>query len=181
MASHKLSLEIPDTLNSCVLRIVDMSVYDENLQVTCPRLQVSVPGFSGSYFVDVESGFARNFSACDLGVQTEDCGSEFADLPDKVYVFSYSVAPNDVVYVEYNHLRITKALNKIREFLCEIDQSDCEPTEEVRLKLQQIDYIRQYLMAAKAKVEVCRDVKKGLALYNYAWSKIEKLDCKTCK
>lgn len=163
------------------MRIVDTSVYDEDLTVKCPRLQITSPGFSESYFVDVSQNFADNFSACDLGIQSLNCGVEYNDLPDKVYVITYSVSPNDVVYVEYNHLRITKALNKIRNILCTLDMGACEPTEEIRKKLTQLDYIRQDLLAAKAMVEVCREVKKGIAMYNYAMEKLGKFDCKNCR
>lgn len=174
-------LEIPDTLNSCVLRLVDMSVYNENITVTCPQLQISSPGFSQSSFVDVSAGFSQNFTACDIGIQSSNCGSEYNDLPDKLYVIRYSVSPNDVVYVEYNHLRITKALNKIRDFLCDLDAGACEPAEVVRKKLMELDHIRQDLMAAKAMVEVCRKAKQGVDLYNYAWQKLEKFECSACK
>jgi hypothetical protein len=180
MAQHKLSLEIPDILNGCVLRIVDTSVYSDLMAVTCPRLQISVPGFSSSRFVDVEKDFTVNLSACALAIQTKQCGTVFNDLPDKVYVIRYSVAPNDVVYVEYNHLRISKALEKIRKQYCALDIGACAPTAEIKEQLDNLQELQNYLIAAKAKVEVCGQAAQGIQLYDYVWKKLLKLECKNC-
>ena len=79
----------------------------------------------------------------------------FNTLPDGVYVIKYSVAPNEYVYVEYNHLRITNALIKYNELLCELDVAACNPLQEVQDKLQELRLIRMLLDAAKAKVEFC--------------------------
>jgi len=181
MGSHKLGLEIPDTLNTCVLRVVDMSIYDDLIPTKCARLQITVPGFTNSFFVDdIEPGFALNLSACNLKVQTVNCGTEFNELPDKVYVITYSVSPNDQVYVEYNYLRITKALNKIRNLYCELDLGTCEPSSSQQSRLDQLVWIQNLLKAAQAKVDPGRDVKAGLALYNYAWELLSKITCRLC-
>lgn len=181
MGKHKLQLGIPDTLNICVLRIVDESWYDPDLPIVCPKLQVQAPGFNMANFIEVDAEFSGNFSACDLGIQTINCGNEFNDLPDRVYVIRYSVSPNDQVYVEYNHMRLTKALLKIKDFLCTLDMGACEPGVELKRKLDEVTEIQQYFLAAKAKAETCRQVHQGIALYNYAWARLIKLTgCKNC-
>ncbi len=183
MANHILSLEIPDTMNKCVLRIQDSSVYNELSVVKCPVLQVALPGFNYSVAFDqtrIQTGFSLNLTACDLQVQTVNCGETFNDLPDGVYVIKYSVSPNDLVYVEYNHLRITIALTKYQALFCNLDLAACDPSVETKAKLHKLRLIKSYLEAAKAKVEYCHEADKGMALYNYAVKLLDNMSCRTC-
>lgn len=180
MANHKLSLDIPDTLNICMLRIVDSSIYNTDIAIKCPLLQVTVPGFGTSQFVtDVLPNFALNLTACQLKVQTANCGTVFNDLPDGIYVIKWSISPNEYVYVEYNHLRITKALLKIRNLYCDLDMGACEPPVAIEKKLLELRRIQDFLLAAKAKVENCQEATKGLEMYKYGMSKLDKMICRT--
>ena len=183
MAQHVLSLEVPDTMNLCQLRVVDTSIYNPDVAVKCQILEITLPGFN--YAVqfgeaDIELGFIRNFTACDLEVQVDGCGTEFNTLPDGIYIIKWSVSPNDLVYVEYNHLRITKALTQYNEILCELDIQACAPTTELESKLKELNQIRMYLSAAKAMIEICHQPAKGMELYKYAVKLLNKYECKSC-
>lgn len=182
MASHQLSLNIPEILNDCILSVQDTSIYAEKLEIDCEALQVTVPGFTTSVnFEDLESGFPNMIlTACSLGLQTTECSTNPASLPDGIYVLRYSVAPNDIVYVEYNHLRRTSALKKLQGLLCDLDLSDCEPSDDLKKQMKEIDMIRIYLDAAKAEVEVCHNPEKGMSLFNYALNRLDKLNCTNC-
>lgn len=177
---HVLSLEAPDTLNVCILRLVDTSVYSGINAPTCPELLVTVPGFVNPVNVPAQPGFILNLTACDLKIQNTNCGTTYFDLPDGIYVLRYSVAPNQYVYVEYNHLRITKALLKIRQILCTLDISNCDPPAKTKQKVEELGLIRMYLLAAKAKVEDCRKPAAGMEIYNYALKLLNKFECKGC-
>lgn len=184
MAQHVLSLEAPDTLNGCILRIQDTSVYNSQISAICPLLQVTLPGFNIPVrFTDelITIGFSLNLTACDLKLQTVNCGTKYNDLPDGIYILRYSVSPNDIVYVEYNHLRITCALNRIEDIYCSLDLAACDPPEKVKNKLQQVRLIQQYLKAAKSEVETCHHPSRGMELYRYAMKLIDKMNCKPCK
>ena len=173
---------MPDTLNKCILRIVDTSVYDTDIPVNCPTLQVTVPGYIHPVNFtnpEINTGFILNLTACDLDIQTTQCGTTFYDVPDGIYIIKYSVSPNELVYVEYNHLRITSALNKVKDIYCELDLGACEPPSDILKKLNQIRIIEQYLKAAKAYVEDCHDAKKGMELYAYAVKQLDKMFCGT--
>jgi hypothetical protein len=190
MAQHILSLEAPDTLNGCVLRIVDTSIYNSMIPVKCPALWVTPPGFNTSVqFTDsagdgsnvvLSPGFMLNLTACDLEMQSSGCGTYYNDLPDGIYPIKYSVSPNEYVYVEYNHLRITKALIKIQKIYCDLDLGACDPPAVVDEKLKKIRLIQQFLYAAKAQVEYCLHAKKGMELYNYAVKLLDKMLCVNC-
>ena len=183
MAQHVLSLEAPDTMNLCQLRLVDTSVYNTDVVVKCPILEVTLPGFTSPVQFgedQVSPGFILNLTACDLEAQFENCGTSYSSFPDGVYIIKYSVSPNDSVYVEYNHLRITQALNCYNKILCEIDVAACDPVTEVKKKLEDLRLIKMYLEAAKAKVEVCHEPKKGMELYTYAKKLLGKFECDSC-
>jgi len=183
MSQHVLSLEVPDTMNPCILRVVDTSIYNSDAQVKCPILEITLPGFS--YPVqfgenDIELGFIENFTACDLEVQIDGCGTSFSNLSDGIYILKWSVSPNDLVYVEYNHLRITNALICYQSALCDLDLAACTPTAEIEKKIKELRQIRMYLDAAKAKVEYCHEPAKGMVLYSYAMKLLSKFECKSC-
>ena len=188
MANHVLSLEVPAVMNSCILKIFDTSVYLTNpyIPVTCPTLNVTVPGFG--YSIQIEGTKMDDFvntghitlTACDLNLQTSNCGTSYVNIPDGIYIIKYSVSPNDTVYVEYNHLRITQAMNKYYNILCDVDVNACDPPAKIKEKLETLRLIKSYLEAAKSKVEFCHEPQKGMSLYNYAVKLLDKLDCKTC-
>jgi len=183
MSKHTLSLEAPDTRNTKIFRVLDTSVYSDDIPVDCPILNITLPGFTYSAELgqdDISSGFALNLTACDLELQTEGCGTTLSKFPDGVYVIKYSVSPNDIIYVEYNHLRVTDLLNLYSAILCELDIADCEPSVETSKKLKELGVIKTYIDAAKAKVEICHEAKKGMQLYTYAKNLLSKFDCSGC-
>jgi hypothetical protein len=180
MANHVLSLEVPTVMNTCILSINDTSVYSDIVPIACETLNITVPGYSYSNQFDVSAGFNQIFTACDLQLQTNQCGEQYAPLPDGLYIIKYSVSPNDLVYVEYNHLRITNALIRYNKALCSLDLAACDPPAKIKEKLEKLRFIKMYLDAAKAKVEFCLEAQQGMTLYNYAIKLLNKFDCKNC-
>lgn len=179
--NHVLSLEIPDTLNTKLLRIIDMSDYNENMPVKCPRLEVTPPGFSYSIkFQELEPGFNLNLTTCNLGLQTYDCDSNRLDLTDGIYVIRYSVSPNDTVYCEYNYLKVSSLLSRYRCILCSLPLDGSEPDDEMKEKLNLLSQINMYIQAAKVKAEDCGEPKKAMELYTYAQKLLNKFDCGGC-
>jgi hypothetical protein len=180
MANHVLSLEIPTVTNSCVFKIFDTSVYSPLVGIFQPRINVTVPGFKSCVELSFEPGSTPTYTACDFELQHENCGTSYVALPDGIYVVKYSVDPECKVYVEYNHLRMTCALNQYEKILCDIDVADCDPPAKVKERLRELRLIKMYLEAAKAKVEICHKSQEGMTLFNYAVKLLNKLDCKNC-
>jgi hypothetical protein len=178
MDKHQLALDIPDTLSKCILRVVDASIYSKIGTVDCTRLEITPPGFTTAYVVEnLQQGFLTNLSTCDVGLQTANCGNTYNNFSDGVYIVKYSINPNDQVYVEYNHLRITDGLNAINDLLCCLDLQACDPPGPVREKLKEIQLMTTLLKAAKAKVEYCHTPKHGMDMYNYVMKRLNKLAC----
>ena len=180
MASkHILSLEVPTVANSEILSIKDTSQYSDIVNVDCGELLITTPGFNSSVLIKVNPEFDLTLNACLLGIQTTNCGTTRTALADGVYIIKYSVAPTDKVSVEYNHLRITNLLTLYYETLCHIDIKDCEPHSERKDLIDEMKYIRTVMDAAVAKVEYCNSPKEGMALYDYAKKRLQKISCKT--
>ena len=174
---HQLSLEVPVVYNARVLRVVDTSVYTSALPVDCARLEITVPGYVVPAVVEVTEGFAGVYTSCDLGLQTVGCEDDTWSLPDGLYVIRYSVSPNDGVFVEYNHLRMTLAWNKYYKKLCGLGLGACEPAADVKEQLWHYQLVRSFLEAARAKVEVCHEPHKGMELFTYGQRMMEKVWC----
>lgn len=173
-------------MNECIFKILDTSVYqtaNPAIPVVCPTLNITVPGFGYSNQIDATNFYNDGFitlTACDLQLQTVDCGTKYYNLPDGIYIIKYSVSPNETVYVEYNHLRITHALNMYYKVLCDVDLAACDPPFKVKEKLEALRLIFMYLQSAKSKVEFCLEPQKGMSLYNYAIKLLNKLSCTNC-
>ena len=189
MANHVLSLEVPQVMNECILKILDTSVYqtlNPAIPIVCPTLNVTVPGFG--YSNQIEGTTMTNFvntghitlTACDLQLQSSNCGTMYNNLPDGIYIIKYSVSPNAEVFVEYNHMRITHALNKYYKILCDVDVAACDPPYIIKNELEALRLIFMYLQASKSKVEFCHEPQKGMSLYNYALKLLNKLSCTNC-
>lgn len=173
-------------MNQCILKIFDTSVYTPLIPITCPTLNITVPGFGYSNQIEGVDMLAFvndshiTLTACDLQLQNSNCGTAFNNLPDGIYIIKYSVSPNETVYVEYNHMRVTYALNKYYKILCDVDVAACDPPFKVQQRLEELRLIFMYLQAAKSKVEFCHEPQKGMSLYNYALKLLNKMECSNC-
>lgn len=176
---HILSLEVPTVANCEILSIKDTSQYTDKLDIDCGELLITSPGYNAPVLIKVDPNFDLNLNGCLLGTQTEHCGTMRTALADGIYIIKYSVAPVSKVYVEYNHLRITSLLTSYYNTLCHIDVNDCEPHSERKDLIDEMKYIRTVIDAAVAKVEYCNSPKEGMALYNYAKKRLQKISCKT--
>ena len=87
---HILSLDIPETMNRCVLRVVNTSLFTPAIPVVCPLLQVTPPGYIHPVNFDdtflLVNNFSVNLTACDLTIQTVNCDTTLFDLPDGIYI-----------------------------------------------------------------------------------------------
>lgn len=177
--NHRLSLEIPDVSNGCIIRVEDSSSYESMLPTDCPTLEITAPGFhSPIVLTNILPGFIANLTACNLGLQTTNCDNFTNNLQDGVYIVKWSLSPNDKLFVEYNHLRITAALNRYQEVLCCIQRAiDCTPSKETHDKIKEAQFIRTLLDVAKAKVEYCHEPIHGINTYKYSMERLHALGC----
>lgn len=80
MVLSKLGLQVYDDFNCKVLRVMDISTYNQSLdKIECGRLLITVPGFGYPIMHEVEPGFNRSFNAIDLTLQG---GFNYADTAE---------------------------------------------------------------------------------------------------
>jgi len=176
MAKQSLSLDIADFLNTCIIHIVDTSIYAPSLPITCPTLEITPPGFNLPIVITNRAPlFTANITACDLGIQQSNCDNYNNFLVDGIYIIRWSVSPNEVVFVEYNHLRIATIMTTYMNVLCKLDISNCAPDIEIEQKIREAQFIKTLIDAAKAKVEIAQNPQAGMAIYNYARQRLNKL------
>jgi hypothetical protein len=188
---HTLALDIPETACENIFRIWDASVYGVGLDVDCPRLDKYLPGFSlPIYYTNNDlivpptvllPGFVKNFSTGDLGITHPN--DPTGTFPDGLYKIRYSVSPNEIVYVEYYHLRTTRLMNMYFAEICKIQLQPCEPTAEQNQKIKDLRYIKMYIESAKAKAEYCNSPVQAVEMYTYAENLLRKYisgSCVTC-
>jgi hypothetical protein len=174
---HILSLEIPTVSNCELLCIKDTSQYSDDLAVNCEELLITLPGYSVPVLIKVNKNFDMCLTACTLALQTKKCETVQDRIPDGIYIIRYSVSPNSKVYVEYNHLRVTRLLNTYYEVLCDLDVNSCQPNSEKQSLLSEMSYIRTMIDAAVSNVEYCQSAAQGMQLYNYAKTRLNKIAC----
>lgn len=179
-AKHQLALELPPSNNVKVFRISDISTYAEGLATDCGTLQITPPGFNQPTTIEVLPHFNLVLNGCTLGLQQTNCGTHQNNLPDGIYWIRYSVSPNDKVYVEYNHLRMTQTLNRYYNTLCTLEMAACEPEPDVKEQLNELRLIKSFLDAAQAKVEYCHELSEGMDLFLYAQKRLQKFLLKQC-
>ena len=179
---HQLSLDIPHTNNPRVFRIFDTSVYTDlsKLPVKCGTLQITVPGFNIPVNIDVDPEFNLVLTACDLGLQTIGCDEYSNILPDGIYIIRYSISPNDKVFVEYNHLRVTQFINRYNQKLGDLEIAACEPSVDIKHQLEELSLIRSLIDAAIVKVEDIHESNEGMQILMYAQTRLMKLDNRRC-
>lgn len=181
MASkHQLSLDIVQTSNCSVIRLFDTSIYTDDLDVDCATIQVVPPGFNETVSISVSQNFDFLLTACLLGIQTQNCSDQANYLPDGIYYIKYSVSPNDKVFVEYNYLRTCQILQKYYMELCKLELAACEPDADVKAQIAELQLIKAYIDAAKAKVEECNDLSSGIELLIYAKDRLDKFGRDGC-
>ena len=185
---HQLALDIPDTNNVSVFRVMDASIYGEGLDVKCATLQITSPGFVSPSTHDMTnyallaSSFNLILNACSLGFVGVGCEEIAPALPDGVYKLKYSVSPNDKVYVEYYHLRVTQTYNIYNQELCKLEISACEPSEQTKARLIELKLIKTFIETAKIKAEDCHDLNLAMELLLYAKKRLSSYigGCKDC-
>ena len=176
---HILSLEIPTVSNCNLLCIKDTSQYSKDLAVDCEELLITLPGYTIPVLINVDKDFDMCLTACTLALQKENCGTKQENIPDGIYIIRYSVSPNSKVYVEYNHLRVTKLLTQYYEVLCDLDVKPCQPDSDKATLLAEMHYIKTMIDAAVSNVEYCQSSAQGMQIYNYAKERLNKIICPT--
>jgi hypothetical protein len=122
---HYLDIFIEDRpMDTKYLHVLDKSVYHDRLPIENPVLKVEVPNKSGFVLPRFSVGEDNVYTTRSLKYY-KDTKTLF-DLPDGIYIITYSICPNDETYVKKYHLRTAVLENKLDNLISEL-LSVCEP------------------------------------------------------
>lgn len=164
-------LEIQELVGtSCkVLKLGDASSYNPDIDTTDGVLEVTPPGFSCPVEFAVLPGFSITLNSSTLNIAPAVTSEDLINLPDGVYKYKYSIAPNDQLYVEYSSLRECAILQKYYQEVCKLFASRIRVTPKAfQLMRRNLIWIKELIDAAKYKVEECLEEEAGIELYNEA-------------
>lgn len=180
---HNLSLEVPFISNPKVLKVSDLTVWNNSVPSESIKLNIICPGFIYGKSFDVKRGFDKLFNSSSLGIYVVTDLNDLTPIPDGIYIIRLTNVSGVEEYVEYNHLRQTQILEKWYKALCKLRLSACDKFDEEKEEERRLLYqIKSYIDAAKAQVEYCNAPNEGLELHNYANSLLDKYNnsCKNC-
>lgn len=101
--SHNLHIRIDDhPFDGRLLSVTDASDYDSLLEVTNRTLIAQGPGFDIPLELITQQSGTLHYSSKDFGYTSR---KNRTVLPDGLYSFTYSVAPNNKVYTVVHHFR----------------------------------------------------------------------------
>jgi hypothetical protein len=163
MAAKEPSLDITymDLHSPKLMGITDISYYPTGFGIVSPTLEVSIPGYN-TVFVPFTPKALQVLNSTVLEVTGEDeC---FAELPDGLYTFRYSIYPAYKYYVDKTVLRVDALYRKFDTFFLTLEL-DCKSPSSVIKK--QLDEVRLYIEGAVAAANNCAN-KLAIELYNKA-------------
>lgn len=179
--ANDLSLEIPVISNPKVMRIYDTSIWDNSLSISSRTLDIIPPGYDISQTFLILEGFDSLYNSSNLGITTTTNPVDMGNLPDGIYIVRLTA---DTTWVEYNHLRQTCLLRDYYKALCSLKFYPCSTLDvDLDAKRKELRVIKDYIDAAKAKVEWCNSPNEGIDLHNFAKKLLSRFSlekCKTC-
>lgn len=188
--AHSLSLEITDGIDCSTLIIRDASVWDPNLTIANPIVEVQTP-ISGCFYpftvangvgsCIVTPGFSLILGCAQLEVCCADCPPGSSTLPDGNYDIKFSVDPNLKTLVEFNYFRNCELYNKYIAAVCGTRAAKCDMRpDEYRQKLLDLRSIKELVDGSKWSAEECLDVPQALEMYNEAIQLLQQYNHLSC-
>lgn len=122
--AHKLKIAVEDMLQSVnYIRIIDWSDYDTRMAVTNRVLKVEAPGEESFKLITLPQAGSISLTSKSLKLS-----KELIALNDGLWVFTYSICPNERLYNKVYHFRTVALHNKIMGFAAKVmcSQTDKE-------------------------------------------------------
>jgi len=168
----QLNVEPLETCDCKTLAILDTSYYP--VTPTNPTLVIEVPGFVPVQFNFV-AGQVNTYNSYSLDLSTINTVDSLIDLPDGLYMLTYSVSPNDQLFETKHYLRTCQIEYKFaQEFARTVNF--CDIDSRFMRDLQRIEVL---IEGAKANAKVCNP-QKAVDLYKKANELLQRLNSNCC-
>lgn len=124
---HYLNLYIDENPSDCrTLNITDISLYDSEIAVTNPVIKINIPKDSCDYLPVFKVRGTSYYTTNSFGITKASCGQDLCSLPDGIYRITYSVCPNEEIFVTYSILRDCQTRSNILFQLGNLLRGCCE-------------------------------------------------------
>lgn len=172
-----LFLDNPDLKN---IFVQDVSVYNEDVDITASLLTITPPNFSTSYVVQYPllSIVPINSNALNLTDTSEY--RKLTNLSDGLWIIKQSIHPNDCIYKIHNHFRI---VNLKKQIMCYVSEQLDLSNPNTALSdawYQDIFNLLQLLETAKYLAENCNKCEEAKIIYNQVSKNAKKYTCSDC-
>lgn len=167
---HILDFEIIPTGNPKTLVFLDSSDYFREPEK--PLLEVTLPGYSKYFLVNITARKLNTFNSNTLGLTellNNDC---LVDLPDGIYTYKYKICPYDETYKVKKFFRTTLIQQDLDDLYTQIENPE-NITPDERIFEYQLVEIHSAIIGAQAVVN--KDEKKANAYYKIAQKLIDQL------
>jgi hypothetical protein len=173
---HIIDFEIIPTGNPNTLVFIDSSDYFTDPEK--PLLEVTLPGYSEYFLVNVAARKVNTFNSNTIGLTSALNGDKIVQLPDGIYSFRYKICPYEVAFKDKKHFRTTLLEEKIAKLYEKIEDSDCSTKEDRQLEYELVEI---HCLLEGAKLVVNKNEKKAYSFYQTASKLVDKLINKLCK
>jgi hypothetical protein len=179
-----LCLQVFEDGNCQIIRLMDCSLYLEDLSIESYNIYVTSPDFNDPIAIEVEENFNVIVNSSILEITTDS--EDLSPLSDGIYVIKQIIneGEDDEVFSEYNYLRQCQAYCLYNKKLCALNLSECSDCNKANESyIKALAEVELYLKAAKAFVEQCNAPDKGKQLNDYAITLLNKIniDCTNCR
>lgn len=175
---HQLDITYHNTYNCKSLRIEDNSIYEKDLEVLNPILEVKPPGLISyvAFPFPNKNWKSKTLNCSSLKICCGKKPATLSVLPDGVYHLKYSVDPNRKCMVEFCHMRICLIMCDYMKIVCSFFSEKCCSSQKERDALQkELLSIKDMIDGAIYAVEECLDNQLGLELYEEAKKRINRI------
>ena len=174
---HELNLYRLKSNNCKVISIQDISAYDNTIAITNPTIKFRIPGIDCDFFPTFAVSGTSFFTSNSFGITNASCNEDLQELPDGIYEYTYSVCPNEEVYVNGRFLRTCKTrsliVNFIGQNLIELSCNDCCNKQNLDKEKEYRDYL--LILEAAENDVFCNRINEANIKMNYLNSKLNSL------
>jgi len=178
MANPVLDITLIPTYSTKTIGFADITPFPIGYNVSNSNIEITAPGFRkvSANFVakSVNVYNANNINIC-------AAGEPLSPLPDGIWTVKYSIAPNNLLFVEKSFIRTEVIECKYAKAFLKLDLSECD-NEIKKSRKQILKKIRLFIDGAVASANDC-DLEGAMKLYNKANEMLDRFidgecDCK---
>jgi hypothetical protein len=167
---HEIDFEIINTGNPKTIVFMDSSSYFE--APDRPLLQITPPGFSKFFTVNIAYGKLNTLNSNIIGLSHVLDTSALVDLPDGVWTFVYRICPYDKIFITKFHLRTVHLKKKLNQ-LFDLAGTECDFEHNPQFKKEMVDI---FLLIAKGEANAQEgEPAKASDAYQKASRRVNKL------